>query len=502
MNPDNNDTPEGHADLDPTVDSPELTDEQGEAAMDVFGETMFRDSTDESGDPVEAQIFTLPEKLGRYVVRESLGEGGFGAVYRGYDEQLDRDVAIKVPRPMKTGSKDAAGLVATFLEEARSLARLKHPGIVTVLEVGEVDGSCMIVSEFLDGPDLNDWMKEYDIPWQQAIEITAHVADALGYAHAQSTVHRDMKPANIILVDRSDGMRPVLVDFGLAISEMLDRQAQVGVVAGTPNYMSPEQASGRGHRIDGRTDIYSLGVVLYRMLCGSLPFAASSANEILRRVREDVATPPRQINREIPQEAERICLKAMSREIVDRYTTANDMATDLRALLARRPSVMTDTVEIQPLARAAVRRQVSVLVCRSNLFDLPTFIEQLEPEEQHGILLGFQQMCEDAVAQFGGAISQFDAECTTVCFGYPVAHEDAGRRAVGAGLRILASLADLSHRLKSNHNIELIARAGVHTADAVLQENSSATSHSLTLVGKRDTSPEESTRLWTHSVWP
>ena len=485
MNTQNNNSPDEDAEpeLDKTVDRPGRRFGQQESSVNVYGETIFRDTTDDDGESIDTPVLPLPEKLGRYVIRECLGEGGFGAVYRGHDEQLDRDVAIKVPRTKK-GDKDSVGLIAAFLEEARSLARLKHPGIVTVLEVDEQDGSCMIVSEVLDGPDLNDWMLDHEIPWQQAIEITAHIADALGYAHAQSTVHRDMKPANIILVDRADGIRPVLVDFGLAISEMLGQQAQVGVVVGTPNYMSPEQAGGRGHRIDGRTDIYSLGVVLYRMLCGALPFSSTSASEILRRVREEVATPPRQINRDIPQEAERICLKAMAREIADRYTTAADMAADLRALLSRGASIMTDTVEMRPLARAAVRRQVSVLVCRSNLFELPAFVEQLEPEEQHGILLGFQQICENAVGQFGGAISQFDAERTTICFGYPAAHEDAGRRAVGAGLRILAELADLSLRLKADHDITLTGRAGVHTADAVLQENSSATSHSLTLVGE------------------
>lgn len=167
--------------------------------------------------------------------------------------------------------------------------------------------------------------------WQQTVEIVASVADGLAAAHAKGVIHRDVKPANIIVTRRAEGSVPVIVDFGLAVSEDIARER--GEVAGTPNYMSPEQAVGEGHRIDGRTDIYSLGVILYRMLCGQLPFRAPSVSQLLREVIEDEPRPPRQFIHSIPRDLEQICLRAMAKRIADRYTTAGDFAADLRQLL-------------------------------------------------------------------------------------------------------------------------------------------------------------------------
>lgn len=482
-------TPDDHQNFDDVILEPTLDRTAGSGSapaapsiINPFGETISLLSTGRADDGAPAVGTPVPERLGRYTIRARLGYGGFGDVYRGYDEQLRREVAIKVPRTadnVKTSRR-----LAAMLEEARSLASLNHPGIVTVLEVVADDDLCMIVSDFLDGPNLNEWMFERRISWQQSVEIAAHIADALAFAHAQSTVHRDLKPANIILVDRVEGLRPVLVDFGLAINEAAADRGRVGVVAGTPNYMAPEQARGHGHRIDGRTDIYALGVVLYRLLSGSLPFTSPSISEVMRQVQEDVPPPPRKLNREVPSEAERICLKAMARDIEERYTTAADMAIDLRAMLASQSSSMSDTVEIQPVARAPVRRQVSVLVCSSDLLEQQAFVEQLEPEDQHRILLDFQQACENAASKFGGQISQFDIDRITVSFGYPIAHEDDGRRATGAGLTILASLADVARRLKADHDIDFTARGAIHTADAVMQELTGLNRQNLTLIGE------------------
>src|SRR5215471_11737001 len=270
---------------------------------------------------------TPPPAFGRYQVRGALGAGGFGAVYLGHDTQLDRPVAIKV---LRGGASPAQAGGEPALQEARRLAQLRHPGIVAVHDVGVHEGQVYIVSDYLDGPDLGRWLREHRPAWPEAARIAAAVADALAHAHARLIIHRDVKPANILLTAER---APVLVDFGLALGETQAGGAEKGVVAGTPEYMSPEQATGTAHRIDGRTDIYSLGVVLYEMLTGRLPFRATHLQELLRQVREDEPQPPRQLVGDIPPELGRACLKALAKRQEDRYFTAGDFAADLRRVL-------------------------------------------------------------------------------------------------------------------------------------------------------------------------
>ena len=241
-----------------------------------------------------------------------IGSGGFGKVYLAHDTELDRPVAIKVLKLANVSPPE----VDQFLEEARRVARLRHPGIVTVHDIGTHDGQVYIVSDFLSGPSLAEWLIANRPNWLDAARIVAAIADALAHAHSKRTVHRDVKPVNIIFTAEQ---HPVLVDFGLGLDEARAGGQELGLVSGTPRYMAPEQVSGEAHRIDGRTDIYSLGVVLYEMLCGYVPFRGTDSQELLRQIRDDEPQPPRQLVNDIPPALEEVCLRAMAKRISDRY---------------------------------------------------------------------------------------------------------------------------------------------------------------------------------------
>jgi serine/threonine protein kinase len=266
-----------------------------------------------------------PAHIGRYRVERLLGEGGFGRVYLAHDDDLQRRVAIKVPHRHRV--RQPADVEA-YLAEARVLASLEHPHIVPVFDLGRTDdGLCFVVSKFIDGSDLAARIREGCPPFAESAVLLTAVAEALHHAHKRGLVHRDVKPPNILL---DPAGTPYLADFGLALKE--EDFGKARRLAGTPAYMSPEQANGEGHRIDGRSDIFSLGVVLYELLTGQRPFRDDMPDLLVQIVTQE-PRPPRQIDDRIPKELERVCLKALAKRAAERYTTARDMADDLRHLL-------------------------------------------------------------------------------------------------------------------------------------------------------------------------
>jgi serine/threonine protein kinase len=248
-------------------------------------------------------------------------------VYLAHDDLLSRPVALKVPHRQRLSRPED---VEAYLAEGRALAGLDHPNIVPVFDVGRTaDGLCFLVSRYVEGSDLARRLAEGRPSPAEAARLVAAVAEALHHAHKRGLVHRDVKSSNILLDSRG---RPYLTDFGLALRE--EDFGRGAGFAGTPAYMSPEQTRGEGHRVDGRTDVFSLGVVLYELLVGRRPFRGDTRDELLEQIRVVEARPPRQTDDDVPRELERICLKALSKRPTERYPTAGDMAEELRHFLA------------------------------------------------------------------------------------------------------------------------------------------------------------------------
>jgi len=261
--------------------------------------------------------------LGGCRLLERVGEGGMGEVWKGHHITLEKTVALKILPPYLTGEEEAVG---RFIREARAAAKLDHPNIIQVLNLGEQDGMYYIVMQFAVGRPLSDSIREHGVlPIESTLPIVRQVASALGYAHARNFVHRDIKPANLI-VNESGAAK--IIDFGLTKNILTDANLTTeGMTVGTVNYMSPEQSS--GSPLDGRSDLYSLGVTWYEALTGRVPFMAESPWRVLLMHQTDPAPDPRRYRREIPKETAAVVLRLLEKAPADRFQRAEDLIESL-----------------------------------------------------------------------------------------------------------------------------------------------------------------------------
>jgi serine/threonine-protein kinase len=263
-------------------------------------------------------------EFGRYVIEKELGQGAMGIVFKAYDPLIERPVAIKTLK-LDLQRKDLAGFRERFLLEAKSAGRLNHPNIVTIYDVGEKNGTAYLAMEYLNGRELKDLLAERSaFSFRQIAEIIQQIADALAYAHSNGVIHRDIKPANIMIV--RDGM-PKVLDFGIAQLPTGTKNEE-GTVIGSPRYMAPEQI--QNQIVDGRSDIYSLGAVMYEMLAGRAPFEADTLATTVFMVLNEMPVPPEMHSRNTPHVLSRIAGKALAKNPADRYQSAAEMAEELR----------------------------------------------------------------------------------------------------------------------------------------------------------------------------
>ncbi|WHZ14036.1 MAG: Serine/threonine protein kinase [Nitrospira sp.] len=300
--------------------------EPAAAEAPVTSEGLSRTPAHSTGTVILRNGYGPPAALGRYQILKELGRGAMGVVYLGKDPTIQRFVAIKTMRLDEIDNDDELKQFRDrFFREAESNGRLSHPNIITVYDAGEQDGLAYIAMEYLEGTMLSCYCQKTTLlPAKQALQIVAAVADALDYAHSQGVVHRDVKPANIMIMKQ----RLVKVmDFGIAKMASASK-TQTSMILGTPRYMSPEQATGKD--VDGRSDVFSLGIVLFELLSGERPFDAENMPALVMRIAKAPHPPLLKYRRDLPTRVQSILDRALQKEIPNRYRHAGDLAQDLR----------------------------------------------------------------------------------------------------------------------------------------------------------------------------
>jgi len=306
-----------------------------------------------------AAMPSAPTQIGRFEVRSEIGRGSNGVVYAAFDPVLGREVAIKAI-PLAADNQVRRRAEASFLQEAKNAASLNHPGIVTVFDAGKTDTAAYIAMERLYGHDLHDWLTARSKSDPKAIaSMMARVADAVHYAHRRGVIHRDLKPSNIFL---TRDLKPKVLDFGVALAQYSGDMQRTRQLIGTPNYMSPEQALGQ--ELDARSDVFSMGSILYELLTGQRAFDGSNVEETLSRVASQPPTPIYQLNPDVPAELIEIVQRAMAKDPPDRYQSAAELRNGLVGVAhgdPGRPATLPPESSLPFLNRHSVRLVVAAL---------------------------------------------------------------------------------------------------------------------------------------------
>ena len=370
---------------------------------------------------------TQPAQLGRYDVVAEIGRGAMGVVYRAVDPMLERTVAVKTIN-MALDPGEMENYEKRFTIEARAAGGLNHPNIVIIYDIGRSGDLAYMAMEFLEGRELKELIAGNELTADRSLDIVALVADGLAYAHAHEVVHRDVKPANIMILN--DG-RVKITDFGIARMRTADVRTQTGVVLGSPRYLSPEQVLGK--RCDARADIFSLGVILYEMVAGQAPFNGIDVNSLMFQIVNFTPPPPSSINPALPAMLDLIIAKALAKNADERYASIAEFAADLR--VCRQQGAATTA----PLAPAAAPQMIpdptdpfADTLPSSRADDRSTTIPgngMADTPPARGLAKGFDSMAATMrLAAQTGAITDPDALAAT----FGVSRHDIDAMVIGA----------------------------------------------------------------------
>jgi serine/threonine protein kinase/tetratricopeptide (TPR) repeat protein len=440
----------------------------------------------------------IGSRLGAYEIREEIGKGGMATVYRAHQPTVDRDVAIKV---IKGNLKEDADAVQRFQREAKVIARLEHPHILPIYDFDGTNEPPYIVMRYLDGGTLKDVMKQGLLPLPEVAYLIQHVASALDYAHRQGIVHRDIKPSNI-MIDREGNA--FVSDLGIArITSTGDGQRKgitvSGAIIGTPEYMSPEQAMGLAD-VDFKADIYSLGVMLFEMLTGQLPYIADTAMGTLLKHIQSPIPKIRDFNAELPEAVEVVILNALAKEPDNRYSSAGELARELTHMSGGTLTVAPMQLRAAAAESVVIRTQVQsnkaddsdsdssadsretpneqhrqVTVVHINIADFEELLMETEPEEAASILKTLLESIQKLVTSGGGFIRERTASTLQALWGVNEVHETDAENAINTALAVRDSARKLTAKWLEGDEAMPI-QIGIDTGSVLIQVESGGTS--------------------------